>query len=125
MTTLLDINWNNTWIIVGLGMGLVLTILTLLVFVMLAWEKINRLLTGKNAAPAPKTVQQQPAPAPAQPVETSAQEVSADLAAIATTLYLLAGGVHDVETAILTINAEGRKNSEWNNKVLNINTLNR
>lgn len=40
---LLEVNWGNTFIIVGLGFGIVFVILSFLVFVLNIWQKITNI----------------------------------------------------------------------------------
>jgi Na+-transporting methylmalonyl-CoA/oxaloacetate decarboxylase gamma subunit len=56
---LLQINWGNAFIVVGLGFGMVVLILYILVFLLVLWEKVLRVVsflkkkprvTVKNAA---------------------------------------------------------------------------
>ncbi|MDR0829886.1 MAG: OadG family protein [Prevotellaceae bacterium] len=114
---LLEINWGNTLIIVGLGFGIVFVILTFLVFVLNIWQK----LFTNNEPKMPKPKQTQKPTAKINDVAVIAAiaaamaqtDNNADMAAIAAALHLYFEDEHDVESNVLTIK---QHQTEWNRK---------
>lgn len=98
----------QTWIITGLGFGIVLALLFCLVFILLFFGWIMQRATAPKtkAAPAPKAEKTQPA------------SDDADAVAIAMALYLNSGKKHD--QSIGTIRPQGRTTA-WNDKSIGLN----
>ena len=111
--TLLAIT-TQTWIVTGLGFGIVLLLLTVFVYVMklLGWIMQPR----KAAAPVQQPASVSTVVATATPVDADAQE----LAAVAYALYLSHNDMHDTDTCHLTIHAHA---TGWNSKSFGINNL--
>ena len=103
---LLIINWGNTLIIVGFGFGMVLTILSILVLLLVLWEKSPLLFEQIR-----------------KPVKSSGQESTEDpfatndgeIAAITAAIHLYFNEIHDIESNIVTIKRIER--SSWNSKI--------
>ncbi|MCL2596159.1 MAG: OadG family protein [Paludibacter sp.] len=99
---LLEINWTNTMIIVGLGFGIVFVILTLLVIILNIWQKINaETIKQKKNAVQPKKVEH----------ITKTESNITVITAIAVTLYLYFECAHDFESGVVTIKSH---RTEWN-----------
>lgn len=122
MNILLTVNWNNTWIVVGLGIGLVLTILAMLVLLLLLWQKANVALSPKQEPSAAPVIPKDETPQVA--VSQRKTTENADVAAIATALFLYFDEVHDTESAVLTFTNPDRRFSTWNSKIQSMNNLN-
>lgn len=103
----------QTWIVTGLGFGIVLILLTVFVYLMklLGWIMQPR----KAAAPAP-----QPASSPVQVVSAPVSSDEQEMAAVAYALYLYTNDLHDNDTCHLTIHAH---TTGWNSKSFGINNL--
>lgn len=91
---------SDTWLMTGMGIGVVFLILCLLVLVLQVFN-----LVAKSAAPKPATAPVTPA---AQPVENASED---DRAAVAVAVYLYLNDAHDKESGILTI--RHNEQSEW------------
>ncbi len=110
----------ETWIVTGLGFGIVLALLFCLVFIIqfLGWC-MQKMLAPK----APKTVKEEtkpatPAPAPKPAVASVSEAGDVEKAAIAMALYLFSGGKHDLPTAPIAPQA---RNTAWNAKEIGLN----
>ena len=116
----------DTWIVTGLGFGIVLALLFCLVFILMGFGWSMQKATapkapkeekkeGKPAQSAPtnaSTPEQKPAPAPS-PAD--------DTAAIAFALYLASrDGKHDAPTGMIAVQA---RETAWNTKSIGLNNV--
>ena len=120
----------DTWIVTGLGFGIVLMLLFCLVYVLQFFGWIMQKVTAPRA---PKAEQPAPAPkAPAKSVEPTdegtkaaiamslAQAGDEDIAAIAYALYLARDAKHDVPTAMISLK---QHETAWNTKSTGMNNV--
>ena len=112
----------DTWIVTGLGFGIVLALLFCLVFIL---QLFGWIMQKATAPKAPKTEQPQAAPAPVQeekpaPAEEAKPVVgNDDHAAIAMALYLAGqNSKHDIPTAMI---APQVRDTAWNVKSFGLN----
>ena len=119
----------DTWIVTGLGFGIVLALLVCLVFILQGFGFIMQKATAPKAPKAPKA--EEPAPsAPSQPStprpssEPSAANIASpadDTAAIAMALYLASrDGKHDAPTGMIAVQA---RETAWNTKSIGLNNI--
>ena len=119
----------DTWIVTGLGFGIVLALLFCLVFILMGFGWIMQKATAPKAPKAPKEEQKpvqaaKPAAgAPSEPEKVAiamslAQASDEEIAAIAYALYLARDTKHDIPTAM--INAQARETA-WNTKSYGLN----
>ena len=83
----------------GMGIGVVFSILVILVFILQIFSKVAA-GTEKKPAPAKPISKDNGEPHP------HTVEYNADMAAIATTLYLYMNNSHDEESGVLTIHMD-------------------
>ena len=120
----------DTWIVTGLGFGIVLVLLFCLVYVL---QFFGWIMQKATAPRAPKA--EQPAPAPkasatsAEPTDEGtkaaiamslAQAGDEDIAAIAYALYLARDAKHDVPTAMISLK---QHETAWNTKSIGMNNV--
>ena len=120
----------DTWIVTGLGFGIVLVLLFCLVYVL---QFFGWIMQKATAPRAPKA--EQPAPAPKAPVTSAeptdegtkaaiamslAQAGDEDIAAIAYALYLARDAKHDVPTAMISLK---QHETAWNTKSTGMNNV--
>ena len=118
----------DTWIVTGLGFGIVLVLLFCLVYVL---QFFGWIMQKATAPRAPKA--EQPAPAPkasatsAEPTDEGtkaaiamslAQAGDEDIAAIAYALYLACDAKHDIPTAMISLK---QHETAWNTKSTGMN----
>ena len=118
----------DTWIVTGLGFGIVLVLLFCLVYVLQFFGWIMQKATAPRAPKAEK-----PAPAPkasatsAEPTDEGtkaaiamslAQAGDEDIAAIAYALFLARDAKHDVPTAMISLK---QHETAWNTKSIGMN----
>jgi sodium pump decarboxylase gamma subunit len=119
----------ETWIVTGLGFGIVLVLLFCLVFIVQGFGWIMQKATAPKAPKAPK--EEKPAPkvsAPsAEPTDEGtkaaiamslAQAGDEDIAAIAYALYLARDVKHDIPTAMISLH---KHETAWNEKSVGMN----
>ena len=119
----------DTWIVTGLGFGIVLVLLFCLVFIVQGFGWIMQKATAPKAPKAPK--EEKPAPkvsAPsAEPTDEGtkaaiamslAQAGDEDIAAIAFALYLARDVKHDIPTAMISLH---KHETAWNEKSIGMN----
>ena len=119
----------DTWIVTGLGFGIVLVLLFCLVFIVQGFGWIMQKATAPKAPKAPK--EEKPAPkvsAPsAEPTDEGtkaaiamslAQAGEEDIAAIAYALYLAHDAKHDIPTHMISLHAH---ETAWNTKSTGMN----
>ena len=122
---------SDTWIVTGLGFGIVLALLFCLVFIMLLFGWIMQRATAPKTPKAPKA--EQPAPKAAvksaEPTDEGTKAAIAmaiakagdeDIAAIAYALYLAKDVKHDEPTAMISVQA---RETAWNNKSIGLNNV--
>ena len=120
---------SDTWIVTGLGFGIVLVLLFCLVFIVQGFGWVMQKATMPKAPKAPK--EEKPAPkvsAPsAEPTEEGtkaaiamslAQAGDEDIAAIAYALYLARDVKHDIPTAMISLH---KHETAWNEKSVGMN----
>ena len=120
----------DTWIVTGLGFGIVLVLLFCLVYVL---QFFGWIMQKATAPRAPKA--EQPAPAPkasatsAEPTDEGtkaaiamslAQAGDEDIAAIAYALYLACDAKHDIPTAMISLK---QHETAWNTKSTGMNNI--
>ena len=110
---------SDTWIVTGLGFGVVLVLLICLVFILLLFGWVMQLMERKaqKAAQAPAPAAPQAQPQAAAPVVAQAAG-DEEIAAIALALYLSGEQRHDLPTAVIYPQA---RNTAWNSKELGLN----
>ena len=119
----------DTWIVTGLGFGIVLVLLFCLVFIVQGFGWVMQKATAPKAPKAPK--EEKPAPkvsAPsAEPTDEGtkaaiamslAQAGDEDIAAIAYALYLARDVKHDIPTAMISLH---KHETAWNEKSIGMN----
>jgi len=119
----------DTWIVTGLGFGIVLVLLFCLVYIMKLFGFIMQKAAEPKAPKAPKEAQ--PAPKAAAPVAeptdegtkaaiamSLAQAGDKDIAAIAYALYLARDIHHDIPTAMISLH---KHETAWNEKSIGMN----
>ena len=100
----------DTWIVTGLGFGIVLVLLFCLVFIVQGFGWIMQKATAPKAPKAPKEEKPAPAPSPAD-----------DTAAIAFALYLASCNTkHDAPTGMIAVQA---RETAWNTKSIGLNNI--
>ena len=120
----------DTWIVTGLGFGIVLMLLFCLVYVL---QFFGWIMQKATAPRAPKA--EQPAPAPKAPATSAepkdegtkaaiamslAQAGDEDIAAIAYALYLACDAKHDIPTAMISLK---QHETAWNTKSTGMNNV--
>ena len=121
----------DTWIVTGLGFGIVLVLLFCLVFIVQGFGWVMQKATAPKAPKAPK--KEKPAPkvsAPsAEPTDEGtkaaiamslAQAGDEDIAAIAYALYLARDVKHDIPTAMISLH---KHETAWNEKSVGMNNV--
>ena len=120
----------DTWIVTGLGFGIVLALLFCLVFILQGFGWIMQKATAPRAQKA-----EQPAPAPSAPTRSAeptdegtkaaiamaiSEAHSDDIAAVAYALYLAQNKKHDIPTAMISIR---KHETAWNEKSIGLNNI--
>ena len=120
----------ETWIVTGLGFGIVLVLLICLVFILQFFGWIMQKATAPRAPKAEK-----PAPAPQAPVKSAeptdegtkaaiamslAKAGDEDIAAVAYALYLAHDAKHDIPTAMISLK---QHETAWNTKSVGMNNV--
>ncbi len=119
MTVLpLVVDWGHTWLVTGVGFGMVFVLLVFLILILKLFGSIMESGKAPKKAEAPKTA----AVAAAAPKTVSEDD---DLAAVAMALHLYFNGVHDEEPTEITIRNIERRYSPWNDKAYGMNNLHR
>ena len=114
----------DTWIVTGLGFGIVLALLFCLVYIL----KFFGWTMQKATAPkAPKTPKAEKTAVSAEPTDEGtkvaiamslAQAGEEDLAAVAYALHLAQDRQHDIPTAMISLR---KRQTEWNEKSVGLN----
>ena len=121
----------DTWIVTGLGFGIVLVLLFFLVYVMKFFGWTMQKIEAPKATKAEKPEKPAPkAPAPsAEPTDEGtkaaiamaiAQAGGEDEAAIAFALYLAQNKKHDIPTAMISLH---KHETAWNEKSIGMNNV--
>lgn len=120
----------ETWIVTGLGFGIVLVLLFCLVYILQFFGWIMQKATAPRAPKAEKS-----APTPQAPVKSAeptdegtkvaiamslAQAGDEDIAAIAYALHLARFSNHDIPTAMISLN---QHETAWNTKSVGMNNV--
>ena len=115
---------SDTWVVTGLGFGIVLALLFCLVYILKLFGLIMQKAAEPKAPKAPKEAQ--PAPV-AEPTDEGtkaaiamslAQAGDEDIAAIAYALYLARDIHHDIPTAMISLH---KHETAWNEKSIGMN----
>ena len=120
----------DTWIVTGLGFGIVLLLLFCLVYIL---QFFGWIMQKAEAPKTPKAEKQTPAPqAPAKSAEPTdegtkvaiamslAKAGDEDIAAIAYALYLAQNKKHDIPTAMISLH---KHETAWNEKSVGMNNV--
>ena len=114
---------SDTWIVTGLGFGIVLGLLFCLVFILMFFGWIMQKATAPKK---PKEQKTSPEGGPhiveaPKPIAKS-QEPTADaeLAAVAYALYLAQDTKHDIPTAMISLH---KHETAWNEKSIGLNNV--
>ena len=122
----------DTWIVTGLGFGIVLLLLFFLVYILMFFGWIMQKATAPRAPKAPKPEKQAEAPKAVKSAEPTdegtkaaiamaiAQAGDEDIAAIAYTLYLAQNKKHDIPTAMISLH---QHETAWNTKSVGMNNV--
>ena len=138
--SLVDWSWGDTWVVTGLGFGIVVVLLICLVFILQAFgwtmqralapkkEKTQSTQNIQNTQNTPSTQQAAPKaePAPAAPSEPEKAAIamaiaasdSDEIAAIAYALHLAHNSRHDLPTAMISLHPH---ETAWNTKSVGMN----
>ena len=122
----------DTWIVTGLGFGIVLGLLFCLVFILMFFGWTMQKATAPRATKAPKAPKTSPEGGPhivkaAEPTDEGtkaaiamalAQAHNEDEAAIAMALYLARHAKHDIPTGMISIR---KHQTDWNEKSIGLN----
>jgi len=115
----------DTWIVTGLGFGIVLLLLFFLVYVLqfFGWtmQKIEAPKAPKPEKPSPvsQPTKENIVSAPVKPVPAPSPDD--DIAAIAMALYLASrDGKHDAPTGMIAVQA---RETAWNTKSIGLNNI--
>ena len=126
---------SDTWVVTGLGFGIVLALLFCLVYVLKLFGVIMQKATAPKApkaTPTPKEEKPQSAPfkasapsAPSEPEKAAiamalAQAGDEDIAAIAYALYLAQDTKHDIPTSMISLH---KHETAWNEKSVGMNNV--
>ena len=117
---------SSTWIVTGLGFGIVLLLLFCLVFILMFFGWIMQKATAPKEpkdSTKPATVQE---PAKEEPTVNDqlpmTNDQSADIAAVAYALYLMQNdnSKHDLPTAMISLH---KHETAWNEKSIGLNNV--
>ena len=117
---------SSTWIVTGLGFGIVLALLFCLVFILMFFGCIMQKATAPKEpkdSTKPATVQE---PAKEEPTVNDqlpmTNDQSADIAAVAYALYLMQNdnSKHDLPTAMISLH---KHETAWNEKSIGLNNV--
>ena len=122
----------DTWIVTGLGFGIVLLLLFFLVYILMFFGWIMQKATAPRAPKAPKPEKRAEAPKAVKSAEPTdegtkaaiamaiAQAGDEDIAAIAYALYLAQNKKHDIPTAMISLH---QHETAWNTKSVGMNNV--
>ena len=117
----------DTWIVTGLGFGIVLALLFCLVFILQGFGWTMQKIESPRKPKEPKKEQPSPVSQPtpeniikdAKPAKDS-QIPSDDIVAVAYALYLAQNKKHDIPTAMISLH---KHETAWNEKSVGMNNV--
>jgi Na+-transporting methylmalonyl-CoA/oxaloacetate decarboxylase gamma subunit len=133
--SLVDWSWSDTWVVTGLGFGIVVVLLICLVFILQAFGWTMQRMTAPKAPKAPEAPKQTPKTessqkaaqkaqtAPSEPEKAAiamaiAASDSDEIAAVAYALHLAHNSRHDLPTAMISLHPH---ETAWNTKSVGMN----
>ena len=133
--SLVDWSWGDTWVVTGLGFGIVVVLLICLVFILQAFGWTMQRMTAPKAPKAPEAPKQTPKTestqkaaqkaqtAPSEPEKAAiamaiAASDSDEIAAVAYALHLAHNSRHDLPTAMISLH---QHETAWNTKPVGMN----
>jgi|GEM_PF-315239 Na+-transporting methylmalonyl-CoA/oxaloacetate decarboxylase gamma subunit len=133
--SLVDWSWGDTWVVTGLGFGIVVVLLICLVFILQAFGWTMQRMTAPKAPKAPEAPKQTPKTessqkaaqkaqtAPSEPEKAAiamalAASDSDEIAAVAYALHLAHNSRHDLPTAMISLH---QHETAWNTKSVGMN----
>ncbi len=133
--SLVDWSWGDTWVVTGLGFGIVVVLLICLVFILQAFGWTMQRMTAPKAPKAPEAPKQTPKTestqkaaqkaqtAPTEPEKAAiamalAASDSDEIAAVAYALHLAHNSRHDLPTAMISLHPH---ETAWNTKSVGMN----
>lgn len=133
--SLVDWSWGDTWVVTGLGFGIVVVLLICLVFILQAFGWTMQRMTAPKAPKAPEAPKQTPKTestqkaaqkaqtAPSEPEKAAiAMAITAsdsdEIAAVAYALHLAHNSRHDLPTAMISLHPH---ETAWNTKSVGMN----
>ncbi len=131
-TSLTDWSWGDTWVVTGLGFGIVLLLLFCLVFILMGFGWVMQRLTNgeglkslfrchctckqkKESTPSAEPTDEDTKAAIAMALASAGDE---DKAAIAYALYLAHNSRHDLPTSMIKFHGH---ETAWNEKTFGLN----
>ena len=133
--SLVEWSWGDTWVVTGLGFGIVVVLLICLVFILQAFGWTMQRMTAPKAPKAPEAPKQTPKTessqkaaqkaqtAPSEPEKAAiamalAASDSDEIAAVAYALHLAHNSRHDLPTAMISLH---QHETAWNTKSVGMN----
>jgi Na+-transporting methylmalonyl-CoA/oxaloacetate decarboxylase gamma subunit len=133
--SLVDWSWGDTWVVTGLGFGIVVVLLICLVFILQAFGWTMQRMTAPKAPKAPEAPKQTPKTestqkaaqkaqtAPSEPEKAAiamalAASDNDEIAAVAYALHLAHNSRHDLPTAMISLHPH---ETAWNTKSVGMN----
>lgn len=133
--SLVDWSWGDTWVVTGLGFGIVVVLLICLVIILQAFGWTMQRMTAPKAPKAPEAPKQTPKTestqkaaqkaqtAPSEPEKAAiamalAASDSDEIAAVAYALHLAHNSRHDLPTAMISLHPH---ETAWNTKSVGMN----
>ncbi len=118
----------ETWIVTGLGFGIVLALLFCLVFILQFFGWVMQKATAPRAPKAEKPVEKPAQKAVGEPTEGEKAAIAMaiseasndDVVAIAYALYLAQNKKHDIPTAMISLH---KHETAWNEKSIGMNNV--
>ncbi|MBR4564196.1 MAG: OadG family protein [Paludibacteraceae bacterium] len=119
----------DTWIVTGLGFGIVLVLLFCLVYILQLFGWTMQKLAEPRKPKAEKAVEPKASVQSAEPTDEGTKAAIAmalseagndDMAAVAYALFLARHSQHDIPTAMISLH---RHRTEWNDKSIGMNNV--
>ena len=113
----------DTWIVTGLGFGIVLALLFCLVFILQAFGWTMQKISEPRKPKVPKTSPEggpHIVEAPKSTVKIQEPTADDDIVAVAYALYLAQNKKHDIPTAMISIH---KHETAWNEKSIGLNNV--
>lgn len=118
----------ETWIVTGLGFGIVLALLFCLVYILQFFGWVMQKATAPRAPKAEKPVEKPARKAAGEPTEGEKAAIAMaiseasndDVVAIAYALYLSQNKKHDIPTAMISLH---KHETAWNEKSIGMNNV--